>query len=198
MVSWTSSFNNGIYFMVFWTSSFNNGIYFMVFWTSSFNNGIVFHVVIVSLWKLISSARPLTHYRLPPLTQFVNKLYLLILCFTRSAVTYVYASLPNNNSTTAGTYQAMSTYFTAFHCDIQYNCLSSILIYFSFTQTRATNRTFISFPLWDTVREVSWHCVSLSFNLQNAFATLTKPATAAASQATAVANATCLPSTDIS
>jgi hypothetical protein len=83
------------------------------------------------------------------LSHFLNKLYVFILCFIRSAVAYVYSYLIIFAPPRV---PAMSTYITTSHCDKQYKCLSSILIYFSFIQIGATNRAFIPFPLWDTTR----------------------------------------------
>jgi len=54
---------------------------------------------------MISSLLSLVHYSLPPITQFFNKLYVLTPLFTRSPVNYVYISLCNNTSSTAGTKQ---------------------------------------------------------------------------------------------
>ena len=99
--------------------------------------------------------------------------------------TYVYASL-SNNFIAPGTKQCPRIWQHFIVASSE-----SAWAPFWSTQTGVSNINFISFPLWNIIREVYWYCVSLSFNLQNVFATLAKPATAAA-QTTAVANGTCL------
>ena len=71
--NWFQNTSKLYFFIKYWNCTVN--------WTSSFSNGIVFHVVIVSFCKMISSVLSLIHYRLLPVTQFLD-----MLCFTRSSV----------------------------------------------------------------------------------------------------------------